>query len=261
MFQKEEIKFAMSALTWGTMEMEGEVKIEATAKQMMDEVRLAGFDGIEAGMGFDFSDPYKLRNDLEKRGLVIPSLWYSGTLISEPYDIVEKKFCKYLGFLETIGTKIINYCEQSYTVQNQLDKAVVQDRYIMNDGEWEILLNGLDKLGSIANQRGFKLTYHHHGGTVVMTEPDIHRLMDGTDPEKIYLLLDTGHLLLAGGDPVSIVKKYGSRIGNVHLKDFRKQVLDEVLANRESFGRALGMRFGSRANRKLPVRLMILRMP
>ena len=177
MFQKEDIKFAMSALTWGTMEMEGEVKIEATAKQMMDEVRLAGFDGIEAGMGFSFNDPQKLRMDLEKRGLVIPSLWYSGTLISEPYDIVEKKFCRYLGFLEAIGTKIINYCEQSYTVQNQLDKAVVQDRYIMNDEEWKLLLEGLDKLGEVANQRGFRITYHHHGGTVVMTESDVDRLM------------------------------------------------------------------------------------
>lgn len=239
MFEGKKIRLAMSALTWGTMEMEGVDKVEASAKQMMDEVRLAGFEGIEAGMGFAFNAPLRLKHDLDLRGLVIPSLWYSGTLITEAYDVVEQKFRHYMDVLDLLGIKIINFCEQSYSVQGKLDKAVIRDRYVMNDDEWEKLTVGLNKLGAIANERGFRITYHHHGGTVVMTEPDIERLMENTDPDKVWLLLDTGHLLLAGGDPYRVARKYAGRIGNVHMKDYRKPVLDEVIGQNYSFGIAL----------------------
>ena len=35
------------------------------------------------------------------------------------------------------------------------------------------------------------------------------------------LLLDSGHLLVAGGDPVQALGDWGERIGAIHIKDVR----------------------------------------
>ena len=50
---------------------------------------------------------------------------------------------------------------------------------------------------------------------------------------EIELLLDTGHLGFAGGDPVDVARRYATRIAHVHCKDLRADVLAAV-RNRDS---------------------------
>ncbi|SCE67513.1 2-keto-myo-inositol dehydratase [Micromonospora coriariae] len=64
--------------------------------------------------------------------------------------------------------------------------------------------------------RGLEPVFHYHLGTDVETEAEADRLLDLTD---IAICLDTGHLALAGGDPVAAVRRWAGRIGQVHLKD------------------------------------------
>ncbi|MER7456610.1 sugar phosphate isomerase/epimerase [Micromonospora sp. NPDC126480] len=64
--------------------------------------------------------------------------------------------------------------------------------------------------------RGLEPVFHHHLGTDVETEAEADRLLELTD---IAICLDTGHLTLAGGDPVAAVRRWAGRIGQVHLKD------------------------------------------
>ncbi|MCX4390884.1 sugar phosphate isomerase/epimerase [Micromonospora peucetia] len=64
--------------------------------------------------------------------------------------------------------------------------------------------------------RGLEPVFHYHLGTDVETEAEADRLLELTD---IAVCLDTGHLLLAGGDPVAAVRRWAGRIGQVHLKD------------------------------------------
>ena len=66
-------------------------------------------------------------------------------------------------------------------------------------------------------------------GTVVQTEAEVDRLMAHTS-DDVGLLLDTGHLVFAGGDPVSVARRHGARIVHVHCKDVRSNVAAEVLA-------------------------------
>ena len=70
--------------------------------------------------------------------------------------------------------------------------------------------------------RGYSPTFHHHMGSRVQTPPEIERLLELTD---VGLLLDTGHLLAAGGDPVQSLRDWQERIDHVHLKDVRLDVL------------------------------------
>ncbi|WP_218105200.1 sugar phosphate isomerase/epimerase family protein [Micromonospora rhizosphaerae] len=64
--------------------------------------------------------------------------------------------------------------------------------------------------------RGLEPVFHYHLGTDVETEAEADRLLELTD---VAICLDTGHLTLAGGDPVAALRKWAGRIGQVHLKD------------------------------------------
>jgi inosose dehydratase len=71
-------------------------------------------------------------------------------------------------------------------------------------------------------------------GTVVQTEADIDNLMANTS-DAVGLLLDTGHLSYAGGNPVVVQQRHAKRINHVHCKDIRRSVLDDVLNSDSSF--------------------------
>ena len=51
----------------------------------------------------------------------------------------------------------------------------------------------------------------------------------------MFLCYDTGHFTFAGEDPLSVLKKYVSRVGHVHLKDMRRAVVDLVAPEGWSF--------------------------
>jgi inosose dehydratase len=83
-----------------------------------------------------------------------------------------------------------------------------------------------------------RLAFHHHMGTVVQTEAEIDRLMANTS-DDVGLLLDTGHLVFAGGDPAAVARRHGARIVHVHCKDVHAGILAEVLRDDRSFLRAV----------------------
>jgi inosose dehydratase len=76
--------------------------------------------------------------------------------------------------------------------------------------------------------RGLRLAYHHHMGTVIQSEADIDRLIRETG-QSVGLLLDTGHLTYAGGDPINVGRRHARRVVHVHCKDVRAAVLERVL--------------------------------
>jgi inosose dehydratase len=59
-------------------------------------------------------------------------------------------------------------------------------------------------------------------GTRVQTPREIEELLERTD---VGLLLDTGHLTAAGGDPMRALRDWRARIDHVHVKDVRLDVL------------------------------------
>ena len=62
------------------------------------------------------------------------------------------------------------------------------------------------------------MALHNHLGSRVEKSEEVEEFLQGC-PQG-YLLLDTGHLAGAGGDPVYFVEKYFDRIAAVHVKDF-----------------------------------------
>jgi sugar phosphate isomerase/epimerase len=86
-------------------------------------------------------------------------------------------------------------------------------------GRGRALLELLEDLARRAADARVKLGIHPHLNTVVETPEEIDVVMEATDPRLVTLAADTGHIYLAGGDVVGILRKYASRLSYFHFKD------------------------------------------
>ena len=239
MFDTAKVKLGIAPIGWCNDDMP-DLGAENTFRQTVSEMALAGFTGCEIGNKYP-SDPVDLKKQLQLRGMTIASRWFSSFLLTQPLEQVKADFEKELDFLAAVGCNRINVSEQSYSIQGQLDTPVLTGghKHIMDDREWQLLCDGLNALGRIAADRGFKLCFHHHMGTVVQTAEETDRMMANTDPRYVFLCYDTGHFTFAGEDPLAMLKKYVSRVGHVHLKDMRLPVVEEARKNNWSFLQAV----------------------
>jgi sugar phosphate isomerase/epimerase len=81
----------------------------------------------------------------------------------------------------------------------------------------------LDILGRrIREELGMKFGVHAHLGSQIQNEHEVTYIMENTRPEFVALVLDTGHITMAGMDPVALAKKLGHRIVEYHFKDTKK---------------------------------------
>jgi inosose dehydratase len=80
----------------------------------------------------------------------------------------------------------------------------------------------IQRAAAFARARSFEPTFHHHMGTRVQAPAEIEQLLERTD---VGLLLDTGHLAAAGGDPVQALRDWRERVNHLHVKDVRLDVL------------------------------------
>ncbi len=77
----------------------------------------------------------------------------------------------------------------------------------------------LEELIELAVSHGVAPFHHAHRGTVIETAEDADAMLAAAP--RLMLLLDTGHLLCCGSDPLEVLRRHTGRIGHVHLKDFR----------------------------------------
>lgn len=80
-----------------------------------------------------------------------------------------------------------------------------------------------DELGRRITDMGMKFGIHAHLGSNFQTQRDVDAIMERTNPHWVYFVLDTGHVTMAGMDPVALTRKYVSRIIEYHLKDVAKE--------------------------------------
>jgi inosose dehydratase len=195
---------------------------------------LAGFAGCEVGNKYP-KDTEVLKKELGMRKLSICNAWFSTYLTTQSYAEVEKAFIRHCEFLHTMGAKIVGVAEQGNSIQGKQDVPVFDAKPHFSDSQWKLVCEGLNRLGKVAQEKGLRLTYHHHMGTGIQTTEEIDRLMESTDPELVGLLFDSGHIAFSGEDPMVTLRKWYPRIWHVHLKDVRKVRRDLAIKEKWSF--------------------------
>jgi len=72
-------------------------------------------------------------------------------------------------------------------------------------------------------EEGIPFGIHAHLGSQFQDQNEIDYLMAHTDPKHVRFVLDTGHITMAGMDPVALAKRLGHRVVEFHLKDTKPE--------------------------------------
>ncbi|MDX1301234.1 myo-inosose-2 dehydratase [Photobacterium sp.] len=226
------VQYGISPLTWTNDDMPelgGDIPLETCLSEMAE----AGFTGTELGTKYP-REPEVLIPLLEKHGLVLASGWYSGNLMTLTADEEIAAMQEHIKLLKAAGCKAMVFGEVSNTVHGDINTPLSQ-RVILTMDEWKIYAEKLTTVADyLLNEHGIKLSFHHHVGTIVETEDDINLLMELTG-DSVYLTLDTGHITYGGGNPVTMIKRWGHRIGHMHFKDLRLEVMKAAREADKSF--------------------------
>jgi inosose dehydratase len=216
-------------------DLAGDVPLETILREM----RAAGFAGTELGHAYPRT-PGALAEALANSSLRLVSGWHSTYLASKPLEEEEKSFRAHLRLLKTLGSRVVIVAECTRAIHGDRNAPLsFGDKLAprLTEPEWSRFVLGLKRLAEIAAAEESQIVYHHHMGTVVQGEADLERLLSAV-PE-IQLVLDAGHLALAGIDPVSAARRHAKRIGHVHLKSVRREIADRVWREGWSFYRAV----------------------
>jgi len=225
------IKIGVSPIAWSNDDFP-ELGGDTTLEQCLKETNEIGFSGIEAGGKFP-KNSNELIPKLEKENLKLCSGWYGANLLKNTVKEEILIMKKQLNLFKECNAPCMVVAEVSGSIQGEV-KIPLSKRPILNSEEWKILYNRINEIGKYMEDNGVPLAYHHHMGTVVQSQEDTERLIDNTS-DAVKLLIDTGHMMFAGGDFAKIAKNYSTRLHHVHCKDIRKEVLDVALKDDLSF--------------------------
>lgn len=237
------VRIGINPLSWMNDDLPslgGETKLETA----LSEGKEIGYEGFELGNKFPKDGP-GLKAKLDEFGLACVSGWYSGFLAEvapgqsnkQAVDAEIERCQEHMRKLQYNGVKVVVYGECAGTIQGQIDTPVSNRPHFANDALWQAYAERLNAFGEhLLTTYDIKLAYHHHMGAYVESPDDIDKLMDLTDPAKVFLLFDTGHAYFGGAiNPVPLLKRHVHRVAHVHCKDVRAKVITQARNDSWSF--------------------------
>ena len=215
-------KIAAAPITWGVCEVPG-WGYQLPPERVLAEMAEAGFTATELGPdGFLPADPAALRRLLDSYGLRLVAGFVPVVLHDESrWEVERREAERQVTTLAAGGASVL-------VVAASTGLDGYEDTPVLDEGQWSRLAAALGEIEEIAAGHGMAACLHPHYGTVVETPSQIRRLLELSD---VGICLDTGHVMVGGGDPVEITREAARRIGHVHLKD-----VDAVMAKRVRAG-------------------------
>ena len=229
------IRIGANPIGWSNDDMR-ELGGETPLETCLAEAKAAGFEGMELGHKFPH-EPEALRAALAPFALACVSGWYSAELLRHDAQSELAALRPHLDLLRAMNSPVLVFAETSNTIHGDMARPLSQ-RPVLERGAWVEFGRRMTEVADSTLREGVRLVYHHHMGTVVQNEDDIHALMAATGP-SVSLLLDTGHATWGGADPAALASRYRERIHHVHAKDVRPDIMARARSEDWSFLRAV----------------------
>lgn len=222
------MRVANAPCSWGVLEFGG--SSSAPFDRVLDEIRQTGYAGTELGdWGFMPTDPERLQREVAARGLRLIAAFV-------PIALAERG--QHEGGVETAvrtarllagaggPEALIVLSDDNATVPLRERHAGRVDReHGLSEERWTIFAAGADRIArAVHDEVGLRTVFHPHCGGYVETVAEIDELMARTDPARLGLCLDTGHVSYAGGNPLEVLRRYAPRVWHVHFKDCDESV-------------------------------------
>ena len=209
---------------WSVGAIRGRDERKVSFDEELAELAASGINGLEPGLGSaDQVGP--LVAQLKKHGLELRSI-YTGSALDDRAKIGKEveRIVALATSAKEVGTRII--------VTNP---SPLPNRQGKSDEQLKTQAAALDKLGRELAAVGVTLAYHNHDVELQHAAREFHHMMLGTDPRALSLCLDAhwvyrgaGHSQVALFD---VVKLYGSRIAELHLRQSTGNVWSETFGD------------------------------
>jgi inosose dehydratase len=200
---------------------------------LLDWVRAAGYDGVDLGPLGYLGDVETLPGRLAERGLGLVG-GYLELPFSEPDRITAElpNLDALLDIFDSVSGQGLapkpTLADAGSEIRSRYPGRATLDRSVgLDDAGWARFADGLGEAVARCRARGYDPTFHHHTATYIEAQWEIERLLEISD---VGLCLDTGHLLLGRGEPITAIREWADRINHVHLKDARMDRLEEIVA-------------------------------
>jgi inosose dehydratase len=207
--------------------------------RFLDELVAAGYEWFELGpYGYLPTDPARLAAEAGRRGLRVSGGTVFGALHRpQEWDEMLAATCRVAELAAAAGAHHLVFIPPLY--RDEKTGAFTEPPQL-DGAQWAALTTAASELGKILlNAYDVKLCLHPHADSHIQAQGEIERFLDGTDPRWVWLCLDTGHVAYAGGDAIGLIRRYGERVGYVHIKQMDPAVLAQVRAEGLSFGAAV----------------------
>jgi inosose dehydratase len=197
--------------------------------ELLAEMATAEFEGTELGPPGYLGEGDTLRARLERHGLALTGGWCP-VRFSEPEHLEDDlaSLSRTLDLFDAAGSTV---ARPVFGDGGSEERRANPGRGApeLDDAGWSRWADGVRRAEDAARARGYEPTLHPHTSTFVESPREIERALELTD---VGLLVDTGHLLLGGSDPLEILRRWGERVNYVHVKDVRLDVVRQVVEER-----------------------------
>jgi inosose dehydratase len=201
------------------------------AGRVLAEMREVGLSATELGPpGFLPEDGEELGRTLAGHGMKLAA-GFAAVVLHDPCRLPAA-----LAELDRTGRRLAAGGAGVLVVSAAAARPRPDRRERLDREGWTRLAAGVAAAAEVAGRHGLVLAVHPHADTVVARPDEVRRLLDRT---PAGLCLDTGHLAVAGADPLRLAVEAGDRVVHVHLKDVDCTLARRVLARAVPFGEAV----------------------
>jgi len=236
MGKQNRIQLGVSPLSWTNdvlAELGGDIPLETCLKDAAE----IGYEGVELGRKFP-REGEKLSPLLSGYGLRLVGGWHSGFLTERSVQEEWNAAADHVRLLKECGSRILVYGECGLLTGSPPWDEALSKRPHLKTIELPTYAKKLGEFAIRLKETGITLAYHYHLKMLVETGEEIDAFCQSTRDE-VGLLLDTGHTYAAGADYAEIIRKWGPRIVHIHLKDVRREILEQARKNDWSFNSAV----------------------
>ena len=229
------IRVANAPCSWGILEFAGGAQAAGYAT-VLDEIRATGYAGTELGdWGFMPTDPRRLDAELAARQLQLVGAFvpiaFADESAHEPGLQTALKTAALMRDAGAAGAFIVLSDNNGAVPEREQQAGRIRAEHGLTDEEWTTFAAGADRVArEVWDQAGLHSVFHPHCGGYVETPDEIDELMRRTDASRLGLVLDTGHILYGGGNPLEVFQAHRERVQHVHFKDCDLNVAKAVRA-------------------------------
>lgn len=212
-------RVASAPISWGICEVPDWGAMLPTDR-VLGEMAGLGFTATELGApGFLPDDPEELKEKLAEFGMVLLGGFTPVVLhdAAERAATIASATATAQLFQKAGATKFVSSIVQDMAWSHPRPLSTAEHKH---------MIEMFGVIDDICGEYGLEQVLHPHVQTLVETKDDINRVLDSCD---VHFCLDTGHIAFGGQDPVEFATMAFERVGHVHLKDVRLDMVPAVL--------------------------------